>query len=464
MKLKLTIYFLLTIVFVHAQTPTDELQIKKIFSTTLSESHAYDWLNYLSNQIGGRLSGSVQAEQAVIYTEKLMKDIKLPKVWKQSVMVPKWVRGIPEFAYVEMSAGVTTNIPILALGGSVATPSLGIKAHVVEVQNITDLETLGEKEIAGKIVFFNRPMDPTLVNTFEAYSKAVDQRSKGAAAAAKYGALGVIVRSMNLRLDDYPHTGSMSYGTLPEEMRIPAAAISTNSAQFLSNTLALKPNLKFYFKQNCKTLEDVPSHNVIGEIKGSEFPEQIIVIGGHLDSWDVGDGAHDDGAGCVQSIGVLEVLQKIGYTPKRTIRVVMFMNEENGLRGGTAYAKSAKEKGEKHIFALESDAGGFTPRGFSIDASMAHYNQILAWKPLFEPYFVHSFTRGGSGADIGPLKQEGVVLAGLRPDSQRYFDYHHAATDTFEAINKRELDLGTATMAALVYLYDTYGLEGQGME
>ena len=230
---------------------------------------------------------------------------------------------------MELSPGATTNIPILALGGSVATPSLGIKAELIEVTSLDELKTLGKKAISGKIVFFNRPMDPKMINTFNAYSKAVDQRSKGAAEAAKYGALGVIVRSMNLRLDDFPHTGGMSYGGLSDAMKIPAAAVSTNHANFLSTTLKLNPSLKFYFKQNCRTLADVPSHNVIGEIRGSEFPEEIIVIGGHLDSWDVGDGAHDDGAGCVQSMAVLEILKKLNYTPKRTIRVVMFMNEEN---------------------------------------------------------------------------------------------------------------------------------------
>ncbi|MFT6722467.1 MAG: hypothetical protein ACJA1V_000526 [Flavobacteriaceae bacterium] len=460
MKLKLTFFLSLVFLFSQGQNTKDSQQIKKIFDTALSNSNSYDWLNYLSNQIGGRLSGSVQASQAVTYTERIMNELNFQKVWRQEVMVPKWVRGTPEFAYIELSPGVTTDVPLLALGGSVATPSLGIKAGVIEVQSLEALEVLGKKKIQGKIVFFNRPMDPKIINTFSAYSMAVDQRSKGAAAASKFGALGVIVRSMNLKQDDHPHTGGMSYGDLSEVQMIPAAAISTNSADYLSTTLKLNPSLKFYFKQNCKTMPDVLSHNVIGEIRGSEFPEEVILVGGHLDSWDVGDGAHDDGAGCVQSIAVLEILNKIGYKPKRTIRVVLFMNEENGLRGGTQYAKVAKEKGEKHIFALESDSGGFTPRGFSIDASASHFNQIIKWKPLFEPYFIHSFTQDGSGADIGPLKSDEMVLAGLRPDSQRYFDYHHAATDSFTAVNKRELEMGAAAMTALVYLYDSYGLLG----
>jgi len=220
----------------------------------------------------------------------------------------------------------------------------------------------------------------------------------------------------------------------------------------------LKEATKFYFKQNCKTFDDVKSHNVIGEIKGSTYPNEIIVVGGHLDSWDLGDGSHDDGAGCVQSMDVLRLLKASGYKPQRTIRVVLFMNEENGLRGGNEYAAIANQKKEKHVFALESDAGGFSPRGFSFDCSDENFKKIEGWKPLFEPYLVHSFDRGGSGADIGPLKNDNIVLSGLRPDSQRYFDYHHAANDTFDKVNKRELELGAAAMTSLVYLFDKYGI------
>lgn len=440
-----------------AQTQ-EELQIRKIYSAALTQGKAYDWLNYLSNQIGGRLSGSVQAQQAVDYTKTQLDSLGLDRVWLQPVMVPKWVRGTPEFAYLETSPGVTSNVPVCALGGSVATPPGGLKAHVIEVQGVEALARIGKEKIQGRIVFFNRPMDPTLIGTFQAYKGCVDQRYSGAKEAAKFGAVGVIVRSMNLRLDDYPHTGSMSYGDAPLGDRIPAAAISTNGADFLSTTLKLNPEIKFYFKQNCKQLKDVQSYNVIGEIRGTTYPDEIMVVGGHLDSWDLGDGAHDDGAGCVQSMEVLRLLQISGYRPQRTIRVVLFMNEENGLRGGTAYASEAANKMENHVFALESDAGGFSPRGFKFDCSTANFNRILAWKALFEPYLVHVFEQGGSGADIGPLKSDSVVLAGLLPDSQRYFDHHHAENDTFEHVNKRELELGAATMASLVYLFDKYGI------
>lgn len=448
---------MVNLVTIYGQTE-DEKQLKKFYDLALTKGKAYDWLNHLSNQIGGRLSGSVQAEQAITYTKAELDSMGLDKVWLQPVMVPKWVRGTPEFAYIESKPGYTSNVPICALGGSVSTPPGGVKANVIEVRELSDLEKLGKEKIQGKIVFFNRPMDPTLLNTFQAYSGAVDQRSSGAAEASKYGAVGVIVRSMNLRLDDYPHTGSTRYGDLPESEKLPAAAISTNGAEFLSTTLKLDPNILFYFKLNCKQLEDVPSFNVIGEIRGSTKPNEIMVVGGHLDSWDLGDGAHDDGAGCVQSMDVLRLLKLSGYQPKRTIRVVLFMNEENGLRGGRKYASEAEINGEKHVFALESDAGGFTPRGFSFDSSEADFTTLLQWKSLFEPYLMLQFSKGGGGADIGPLKKEGMVLAGLRPDTQRYFAHHHAENDTFEHVNKRELELGAAAMASLMYLADKYDL------
>lgn len=446
----------------HAKAQTeDEKQLKSIFTTSLTNGKAYDWLSYLSVQIGGRLSGSLNAERAVRYTKKQLDSLGLDRVWLQPVMVPKWVRGAPEYAYIETKPGTTVNVPICALGGSVDTPGPGLKAPVIEVKSLDELSFLGTEKIQGKIVFFNRPMQADVIDTFKAYGGCVDQRYSGAREAAKFGAVGVIVRSMNLRLDDLPHTGAMSYGDLQPALRIPAAAISTNGAEMLSTMLKLNPDIKFFYKLYCKQFKDVQSYNVIGEIKGSKYPNEIIVVGGHLDSWDLGDGAHDDGAGCVQSMEVLRLLKETGYKPQRTIRVVLFMNEENGLRGGKKYASVAKQKGEQHIFALESDAGGFTPRGFSFDCTEEDFKTVESWKPLFEPYLIHYFKLGGSGADIGPLKETGVVLAGLRPDSQRYFDHHHAANDTFEHVNKRELEIGAATMTSLVYLVDKYGFKKQ---
>ncbi|MGB1980803.1 MAG: M20/M25/M40 family metallo-hydrolase [Flavobacteriaceae bacterium] len=458
---KYTLFILLlSMCFSFAQQQRDSLMLKSIYKTALLNGKAYDWLDHLTNQIGGRLSGSLNAERAVKWSKEELEKLNLDKVWLQPVLVPKWVRGPKEFALIETEPGVTFNVPITALGGSVATPSVGLKAEVVEVQNFEDLATLGRENIDGKIVFFNRPMQADLISTFSAYGGCVNQRYDGAREASQYGAIGVIVRSMSLRMDDYPHTGAMSYGDQPVSQRIPAAAISTNAAEKLSNLLKIAPKLKFLFRQQCKQYEDVLSYNVIGEMTGSEYPDEIILVGGHLDSWDVGDGAHDDGAGCVQSMEVLRLFKELDYKPKRTIRVVLFMNEENGLRGGRKYAEMAALKGETHIFALESDAGGFTPRGFNFDLPDYEFEQVQSWEPLFKPYLIHYFEKGGSGADIGPLKSKTNVLAGLRPDSQRYFDHHHAATDTFDAVNKRELELGAATLTSLIYLYDTHGLVG----
>lgn len=435
-----------------------EQTLEKIYQTSLLEGQSYEWLRHLSNQIGGRLSGSLNAERAVEWGKAELDELGLDRVWLQPVMVPKWIRGTFEYANIETSPGNTVNVPICALGGSVATPLAGIRAEVIEVKSFEELKSLGKQKVEGKIVFYNRPMQADLVNTFSAYSGCVDQRYSGAEQAAKMGAVGVIVRSMNLRLDDFPHTGSMSYGDLPLKKRIPAAAISTNGAELLSSMLALNSTLKFYLKQNCKNLPDVQSFNVIGEIKGSTYPEEIMVVGGHLDSWDLGDGSHDDGAGVVQSMEVLRIFKKIGYQPKRTLRVVLFMNEENGQRGAMKYAEMAQNNAENHVFALESDAGGFSPRGFSIDTTSDKLEIIQSWEKYFEPYLIHLFVKGGSGADIDDLKSGANILAGLRPDSQRYFDFHHASNDTFDAINKRELELGAAAMASLVYLIDSFKL------
>ena len=291
--------------FVFSQT--DEKVISEIYTNSLTNGQSYSWLEHLSNNIGSRLSGSLGAEKAVEWTKDELESMGLDKVWLQPVMVPKWVRGVPEFAYIETSPGKTIKVNICALGGSISTPPTGLKSKVIEVSGVDELEKLGAENIEGKIVFFNRPMDASLINTFESYGGCVNQRYSGAMEASKFGAIGVIVRSMNLRIDDFPHTGSMTYGDIPPQERIPSAAISTKHADLLSAMVKLDNNVQFYFKQNSKQLEDVLSHNVIGEITGSEFPDEYIVVGGHLDSWDLGDGAHDDGAGCTQSMEVLSL-------------------------------------------------------------------------------------------------------------------------------------------------------------
>ncbi len=433
----------------------DSTQIKKLFNSALTEGKSYEWLRDLTQNIGGRLSGSVEAQKAVIWGEKLMKEVGLDSVWLQPIMVPHWVRGEKEIANYTTN-GIQKNVPICALGFSVATPNAGILSEVIEVKSIKEAEALGAK-LEGKIVFFNRPFDDTLINTFKAYGGCVDQRVFGATLCAKLGAKGVIVRSMTNSIDDYPHTGTMIYGKdLPKEKYIPAAAISSKAAETLSTDLKENPNLKFYFKQSCKTLADAPSFNVVGEIKGNETPENIFVVGGHLDSWDLGEGAHDDGTGVVQSLEVAYLFKKNNIKPKNTIRIVFFMNEENGTRGAKKYAELAILNKENHIGGLESDSGGHTPRGFSIDANSVNTKLLQSWKKLLSPYGLHDLDKGGSGADISPLKGDNITLVGYKPDSQRYFDYHHTSRDTFDKVNKRELELGSASMASIIYLMDKY--------
>ncbi len=432
----------------------DSTAIKHIFNSALTQGKSYEWLRDLTQNIGGRLSGSPEAEKAVLWGEKLMKEIGLDSVWLQPVMVPHWVRGEKENAYYTIS-GTQKNVPICALGFSIATPDNGLAAEVIEVKSLDEAKKMGVK-LKDKIVFFNGAFDETLINTFKAYGGCVGQRFSGARVCSEFGAKGVIVRSMTNGINDYPHTGSMGYGDIPKEQYIPAAAISSRAAENLSKDLKNNPNLKFYFKQSCKTLPDAPSYNVIGEIKGSEHPEKIIVVGGHLDSWDLGEGAHDDGTGVVQSLEVAYLFKSNNIKPKNTLRIVFFMNEENGTRGAKEYAKVAKQNNEIHVGGLESDAGGHTPRGFSIDANSKNTTLIKSWKKLLAPYGLHDLVKGGSGADISPLKNEEVTLVGYRPDSQRYFDYHHTSTDTFDKVNKRELELGSASMASLVYLMDKY--------
>jgi len=450
--------FMITAVVYSQTDKQDSIQIKKFYNTSLLKGKSYTWLTHLTKEIGGRLSGSANAQKAVEWSKKELQKLGLNKVWLQPVMVPHWERGAKEEAYIVTKNGRIT-APICALGGSVATKGRnGLMAEVIEVQSVKEVEALGEK-VRGKIVFYNRPMQADLIRTFRAYGAAVGQRFNGARVAGKYGAVGAIVRSMNLRLDDYPHTGVMSYGDTPEAQKIPTAAISTIASERLHKELQTNPHTRFYFKQSCKTLPDAPSFNVIGELTGSTFPDEYIVVGGHLDSWDLAEGAQDDGAGIVQSMEVLRLFKETVYRPKRSIRVVLFMNEENGSRGGKEYARIAEEKKENHIVALESDAGGFTPRGFGFNCNDVNYQQVLKWKPLFEPYLIHVFARGGGGSDVGHLNTKENVIFGLQPDSQRYFDYHHTAIDKLDAVNKRELELGAATMASMLYLFDKYGIK-----
>jgi hypothetical protein len=460
MKLKITL--LLSLIFTTSILKAqDSLMLRKIYDEELVNGQCYGNLHYLCKNIGQRLSGSANAQKAVEWGKKLMESYGFDHVFLQEVMVPHWVRGVKEEGMI-IDGKNKISVPIAALGMSVATPKEGLTAEIIEVHSLKELDTLGESVIKGKIVFFNRHFDPRFIETLRAYGTAGDQRNAGPAAAAKYGAVGVIVRSLTENLDDYPHTGTTRYA--PDGIKIPAAAISTKAADQLSNLLRQRklPVIKFYFKQSCQMLPDTLSYNVVGELKGSENPNKYITVGGHLDSWDLAEGAHDDGTGVMQSVEALRILKTLGYHPKNTIRAVFFMNEENGDKGGIKYAELAAQNKETHIAAIESDLGGFTPRGFSFDGAPPALikNINLQWKKLFEPYGSDRLITGGGGSDIGPLKEKapGVVLIGFSPDSQRYFDIHHSPNDVFENVNKRELELGAASMASLIYLIDKHGV------
>ncbi|MEX1190275.1 MAG: M20/M25/M40 family metallo-hydrolase [Bacteroidia bacterium] len=452
-------YFFIVALFVSTQVNSqinkeDSLFIRTIFDAALTNSKCYEVLEHLCTQIGPRLSGSVGAAKAVDFMAKTSKEEGFDKTIKQEVMVPHWVRG--NICKVE-TADKVKEFKACALGGSVGGD---VTAGIIRVNQVDDLDSLGEENIKGKIVFFTRPMEPRHIHTFHAYGGCVDQRWAGPSKAAKYGAKATLVRSMSLKEDEFPHTGSMSYDTLYP--KIPAFALSTASATNLTMLLDKTPDLQIHLVGNSMMLPDTLSHNVVAETVGSEFPNNYIITGGHLDAWDNGQGAHDDGAGCVQSLEALRILKNLGYKPKNSLRAVLFMNEENGLRGGKMYAELAEKNQEKHIAAIESDRGGFTPRGFYIDTkNEALINFIASYRALLEPYGLHDFKEGGGGADIGPLKKSGTLCLGYIPDSQRYFDYHHAGSDTFDAVNKRELELGAASIAAMIYLIDKYGLPQQ---
>jgi carboxypeptidase Q len=461
MKFKLTLFILFAITTVASAQSTDSLMLRKIYDEELVNGQCYQNLHYLCKKIGQRLSGSANAQKAVEWSKKLMESCGFDHVFLQEAMVTHWVRGEKEIGKI-IDGKTQIPVAIAALGGSVATPKGGLSAQVVEVQSLAELKVLGEAVIKGKIVFFNRAFDPRFIETGTAYGTAGDQRFAGAAAAAKFGAVGVIVRSLTESIDNYPHTGTTRYDE--GGVKIPAAAISTIAANKLSNMLQLKklPVIKFYFKQSCQSLPDALSYNVVGELKGSENPNKFIIVGGHLDSWDLAEGAHDDGTGVMQSVEVLRILKSVNYHPKNTIRAVFFMDEESGGKGGAKYAELAKKNNEEHIAAIESDEGGFTPRGFSfVGASPGFLRGInKSWKKLLEPYESDRLVAGGGGSDIEHLQstQPGAVLIGFRPDSQRYFDIHHTPNDVFENVNKRELELGAASMASLIYLIDQYGL------
>ncbi len=434
----------------------DELMLQRLYGAALVDDPSYAQLRELCEKFPGRLAGSAKLNAAAEWARALLARQGADRTELQPVMVPHWERGPQESVRLAPAApsGRAEAFTALALGGSVPTAPDGLTAAVVELHSLDELKTA---DVQGKIVFFNRPMNPAYASTGKAYGEAGDARNRGPAEAARHGAVGVLTRSLTLAHDDIPHTGATTY--LPDVPRLPAAALSTVAADRLSTLLRADPSLRVTLTIHSTWFEDSPSFNVLGELLGSEHPKQIIAIGGHLDSWDIAPGAHDDGAGCLESIDVLRLLKATGYVPKHTIRCVLFANEENGLRGAAEYARIVGDKKEVHLLALETDNGGFAPRGFNLGnpAGDAHL-RAQRWKALFEPYGIFDFHFGSGGADVSPLLRYGYTVAGLTPDSQKYFDYHHTAIDSIDKVHPRELQLGAAAMAALVYLVDQHGL------
>jgi carboxypeptidase Q len=435
-----------------ATAQNDSTFIRIIYDTVLSDGEAYEDLRSLCKDIGARITGSAEAEMAVYWGEAKMKEYGFDKVYLQEIEVPHWERGTTEAGWIKSQDGKLMKVHLLALGGSIGTDGL-MEAEVIEFKSLDELKKADAATIKGKIVFINQPMDEKQISTFKAYGGCYAIRGFGAVEASHLGASAVLIRSLGLPLDDHPHTGSMHYVDSVE--KIPAAALSTNDAELLSTVLE-NGTATFVLEMDCRSYPNVKSYNVIGELTGTEKPDEIITFGGHLDSWDTGEGAHDDGAGIVHCLEAMRILKTLNYKPKHTLRLVFFMNEENGNRGGQDYAKIVSDKGEKQIAALESDRGGFSPRGFHCDGSDEYVELLQSFEPQLTHYELHDFKRGYGGVDISPLHlyYPDIPLFGLVPDSQRYFDFHHAPSDVFENVNKRELELGAAAVASMLYLLD----------
>jgi carboxypeptidase Q len=449
-------YFLLFLLFTAISTPQEMNKYIKtadeITRRALTDMSGYNLLKELCT-IGHRLSGSETSLQAIQWAKEKMEKMQLDSVWLQPVMVPHWERGIIEEAVVTSAFG-TKKLSIAALGGSIATPKEGITAEVIEVKNFEELK-IKKENAKGKIIFFSRSLDQGLLNTFAGYGGAVNQRSIGAIMAANYGGVAVIIRSVTTLPDNNPHTGAMNYtDTLP---KVPGAAIGYLDADYLSEILRKDPELKITLKLDCASYPDAQSYNLISEIRGSEFPDEIILVGGHFDSWDLSCGMHDDGGGCIQSLEVLDLFKRLNIKPKRTIRCVFFINEENGIRGALEYAKYSDSLKINHIAAIESDRGVFTPEGFSVDSDSLILLKLQSWLPVLQRAGIEYVRKGGSGVDISQIKNVTAKI-GYVPDDQRYMDVQHSANDNFESVHPREMELGSAAMAILVYLLSEEGL------
>ena len=436
--------------FLFAQTQQDSLQFKNISDEVLVNGTAYENLWDLTQNIGQRLSGSAAYEKATDWAVLKLKEAGADKVWKEEVMVPVWERG-KESLQIKEGNGNWKSLKMLSLGNSEGTNGKDVEAEIILVKTKAEFDQLTPAQVKGKIVFFNYAFNQKFIMTGMAYGDASIYRRASASWAGKKGAKAVIIRSLSSAFDDVPHTGMMRYDE-DDHAKIPAVAIGPKSADALEKTLKTQ-KVTAKLNSNATMKGEKLSYTVIGEITGNK-DQSVIVVSGHLDSWDVGEGAQDDGAGIVQSIEVLRTFKKLGIKNNHTIRVVCFANEENGVKGGNQYAENIKKNNEKHLFAIESDGGGYTPRGFGLVMNAEKRAQIQSWKNLFSPYGLHNFDIQYAGTDIEPMETLSVPLASLIPDSQRYFDIHHSEEDTFDKVNRRELLLGAAAMGQLIYMID----------
>lgn len=417
-------------------------EVAGILGRSLAGTRAYERLAWLCDRIGHRLSGSEALDRAIEWSVAEMEKDGLDRVWTEPVEVPHWERGDAEATIV---APVEWPIALLALGGSVPTPPEGIVAEVVEVDSFETLDRLGDA-VAGKIVLYHRVMERA--GGPNGYGAIVPHRVRGAARAARHGAVATLVRSLGTADYRLPHTGALRYDD--EVPKIPSAAISAEDADMIQRLLAAGEPVRVRLRLGCRTLPDAMSANVLGEVRGSEKPEEVVVIGAHLDSWDVGHGAHDDGAGVVIVMEAMRVIAEAGRKPRRTIRGVLFTNEENGLRGGRDYA--ARHGEELHVAAIESDSGGFRPVGFGVTAGEGAAARLGEWLAPLRSIGAGNVREGGGGADIGPLRAFGTPVIGLRHATERYFDYHHTAADTLDKVDREDLERNVAAMAVAAWI------------
>ncbi len=410
----------------------------RIIDAALKDSTAWNRLAEMTEKFGNRLSGTPALEQTIDWVIARMKEDGLQNVRGEPAMVPVWVRGEES---AEMVSPRVQNLPMLGLGGSIATPPGGITAAILVVSSFSDL-TAKAAQASGKIVLFDVP--------FTNYGETVQYRARGAVAAAKVGAVGALVRSVTPYSQRTPHTGGMSYDSTVR--RIPAAAITVEDAQMIHRLVDRGETVKVKLTMSAKTMPDAPSRNVMGELVGSEKPDEIVVFGGHIDSWDVGRGAMDDGGGVVVAWEAVRLLKRLGLKPRRTIRVVGWTNEENGGRGGQAYRDAHKAEVDKHVLAIESDGGVFKPQGFTFTGSDAAFDILKQIALLLDRIDADAMVKGGGGADIGPITALGVPGLGLNVDGTRYFWYHHTAADTIDKLDPNDMARCVATMAVMAYI------------